>query len=142
MARNSSLADLPGLIEGASVGAGLGHRFLGHVERCAVILHLVDATEDDVVANWRIIRAELDAYGHGLGDKPEILALNKSDAVPADELARKRAKLKRAAKHPVLTMSGATGQGVAEVTSALLHAIHSAHEAAAEKAAAPALLTL
>src|SRR5690348_10774346 len=74
--------DLPGLIEGASEGAGLGHRFLGHVERCSVILHLIDGTEDDVVGNWRTIRRELDAYGHGLAGKPEIIGLNKADAVP------------------------------------------------------------
>src|SRR6201997_3400556 len=80
------LADLPGLIEGASEGAGLGHRFLGHVERCAVLLHLIDATEDDVVGNWRTIRSELDAYGHDLTEKPEIIALNKADALPEEEL--------------------------------------------------------
>ena len=80
------LADLPGLIEGASEGAGLGHRFLGHVERCAVILHLIDATEDDVVGNWRTIRGELEAYGHELTEKPEIIALNKADALTEEEL--------------------------------------------------------
>jgi GTPase len=132
------LADLPGLIEGASEGAGLGHRFLGHVERCAVLLHLVDATEENIVANWRTIRAELGAYGHGLTDKPEILVLNKADAVPEDELAKKRAKLKRAAKVPVFLMSGATGKGVDEVLTAVLHAVQAAREAAREKAPAPA----
>ncbi len=92
------VADLPGLIEGASEGAGLGHRFLGHVERCAVLLHLIDATEEDIVANWRTIRGELEPYGHDLIEKPEILVLNKADAVAADELTKKRAKLKRAAQ--------------------------------------------
>src|SRR5579862_7576142 len=132
------LADLPGLIEGASEGAGLGHRFLGHVERCAVALHLIDATEEDVVANWRTIRAELKTYGHGLAEKPEILVLNKADAVPEDELAGKRAKLKRAAKCPVFVMSGATGKGVNEVMTAVLQAVQAAREAARAKASAPA----
>ena len=124
------VADLPGLIEGASEGAGLGHRFLGHVERCAVLLHLVDATEADVVGHWRTIRGELEHYGHDLRAKPEITVLNKADAVDATELAAKRAKLKRATKHPVFTMSGATGHGVGEVLSAMLQAIQKAREAA------------
>jgi GTP-binding protein len=126
------LADLPGLIEGASDGVGLGHRFLGHVERCAVILHLVDATEEDVVGNWRVIRGELEAYGHGLTDKPEILVLNKADAVDEAELAKKRAKLKRASKCPVLTMSGVTGQGVDAAMTALLQTIQAARQAERE----------
>jgi len=132
------LADLPGLIEGAAEGAGLGHRFLGHVERCAVLLHLVDATEEDVVGNWRTIRSELTQYGHGLIEKPEILVLNKADAVPAEELAKKRAKLKRAAKQAVLTMSGATGEGIDAVLSALLQQVQAARAAAREKAEAQA----
>ena len=127
------LADLPGLIEGASEGAGLGHRFLGHVERCAVLLHLIDATEDDVVGNWRTIRGELDAYGHDLTEKPEIIALNKADAVPEEELTKKRAKLKRAAKRPIFVMSGASGRGIDEVLSALLQAVKEARAAEAEK---------
>ena len=137
------LADLPGLIEGASEGAGLGHRFLGHVERCAVLLHLVDATEEDVVGNWRTIRRELEAYGHDLVDKPEIIALNKADALTEEELTKKRAKLKRASKRPVFVMSGASGRGLDEVLSALLLSINAAREAAAEaekaKAAEPVL---
>ncbi|WP_289445125.1 GTPase, partial [Klebsiella pneumoniae] len=81
------VADLPGLIEGASEGAGLGHRFLGHAERCAVLLHLVDATEEDVIGHWRMIRAELEQYGHDLLGKPEITVLSKADAVDAAALA-------------------------------------------------------
>lgn len=127
------IADLPGLIEGASDGAGLGHRFLGHVERCAVMLHLIDATEEDIVGHWRTIRGELEAYGHGLTEKPEIIALNKADAVPAEELTKKRAKLKRAAKRPIFVMSGATGQGVDEVLTALLQTVQAARAAEAEK---------
>jgi GTP-binding protein len=127
------IADLPGLIAGASEGAGLGHRFLGHVERCAVMLHLIDATEKDIVGNWRTIRGELEAYGHGLTEKPEIIALNKTDAVPHEELTKKRAKLKRAAKRPIFVMSGATGQGVDEVLTALLQTVQAAREAEAER---------
>ena len=134
------IADLPGLIEGASEGAGLGHRFLAHVERCAVILHLIDGTEADLVGHYRTIRRELEAYGHGLAEKPEIIGLNKADAVPADELAKKRQKLKRAAKQPVLTLSGATGAGVPETLAALLAVIKEARaktEAAEAAAATP-----
>jgi GTP-binding protein len=109
------LADIPGLIEGASEGAGLGTRFLGHVERCGVLLHLVDATQDDVVGAWRTVRAELRAYGHGLARKKEIVALNKIDAVQADDLAAKRAALARACRKTVQLCSGVTGQGVPEI---------------------------
>jgi GTP-binding protein len=128
------LADLPGLIEGASEGAGLGTRFLGHVERCAVILHLIDATEPEPVKNWRLIRKELTQYGAGLEDKPEVIGLNKIDAVPPDELKAKIQKLKRAAKRPVLTLSGVTGEGVEAVTRALFEAVAEARAIeAAEK---------
>jgi GTP-binding protein len=126
--REFVLADLPGLIEGASEGAGLGHRFLGHLERCAVILHLVDGTEEDIVGAWRTIRRELERYGGGLAEKPEIIGLNKADAIPPAELAAKRRKLKRAAKREVMVLSGATGAGVPEVLNALLHAIDGARE--------------
>ena len=131
------VADLPGLIEGASEGAGLGHRFLGHAERCAVLLHLVDATEEDVVGHWRTIRGELEQYGHDLLGKPEITVLSKADAVDAKDLAAKSAKLKRAAKRPIFTMSGATGQGVEAVLTAVLQAIQKGREAASEAKAGP-----
>jgi len=127
------IADLPGLIEGASEGVGLGHRFLGHVERCAVILHLVDGTAEDVVGHWRTIRRELEAYGNGLTDKPEIIGLNKADAVPPEELAKKRQKLKRASKRRVLVLSGATGKGVGEAMATLYAVIKDERD----KAAAP-----
>ncbi|HZS84665.1 MAG TPA: GTPase ObgE [Stellaceae bacterium] len=130
------LADLPGLIEGASAGAGLGHRFLGHVERCAAILHLVDGTAADVVGAWRMVRRELEAYGHGLAEKPEIIGLNKADAVPPAEMAAKRNKLKRAAKREVLILSGATGNGVPATLHALRAAITAAREAARPATAA------
>jgi GTPase len=113
------LADLPGLIEGASDGAGLGHRFLGHVERCAVILHLIDGTEEDILGAYKLIRKELKDYGGGLIDKPEVIGLNKADAIPEDELKAKVAKLKRSSKRPVYVLSGATGAGVPPVLHAL-----------------------
>ncbi|HLJ64485.1 MAG TPA: GTPase ObgE [Stellaceae bacterium] len=125
------LADLPGLIEGASDGAGLGHRFLGHVERCAILLHLVDATSEDVVGDWRTIGRELAAYGNGLSEKPEIIGLNKADAVDPKELTAKRTKLKRASKAPVMILSGVTGQGVNDVMAQLLATIRAQRDAAA-----------
>ncbi|HUB95716.1 MAG TPA: GTPase ObgE [Stellaceae bacterium] len=125
--REFVLADLPGLIEGAGDGAGLGHRFLAHVERCAVILHLVDATQEDVVGAWRTIRHEVETYGHGLGQKREITALSKADAVTPRELAAKKAKLKRACRAPVLTLSGVSGAGVPVAMAALLEVIDAAH---------------
>src|SRR5690606_25772870 len=95
-AREFVLADIPGLIEGASEGAGLGDRLLGHVERCGVLIHLVDGTQDDVVDAYRTIRAELAAYGNGLDTKEEILCLNKIDALDPDTLAEKKAALEAA----------------------------------------------
>ena len=106
------LADLPGLIEGAHEGAGLGVRFLGHAERCSVILHLVDGTQSGIVEAYRTIRGELEAYGHGLSEKPEILVLNKIDAIEKSALSRKRAALAKASGGEVLTMSGVSGDGV------------------------------
>ncbi|HEY3911896.1 MAG TPA: GTPase ObgE [Stellaceae bacterium] len=116
------LADLPGLIEGASEGVGIGTRFLGHVERCAVILHLVDGTIDDVAAAYRAIRLELAAYGHGLAAKPEIVGLNKIDALDAETVAAKLRLLRRAAGPGAAAMplSGVAGAGVPEVLGALL----------------------
>ncbi|WP_300301056.1 GTPase ObgE [Ferrovibrio sp.] len=127
------LADLPGLIEGAAEGAGLGHRFLGHVERCAVILHLVDGTAEDPVAHWKLIRKELKAYGGGLDKKPEIIGLNKIDALSPDELKEKMTRLKRSAKRPVLALSGVSGEGIDAAVSQLYAVIAEAREA--EKAA-------
>jgi GTP-binding protein len=101
------LADIPGLIEGAHEGAGLGDRFLGHIERCRVLLHLVDATEDDPGANYLKVRAELEAYGHGLGDKPELVALNKCDALDELSIQEKKWALEKAAGRRVLAISGA-----------------------------------
>ncbi len=119
------LADLPGLIEGASEGVGIGTRFLGHVERCAVILHLVDGTIDDVAGAYRAIRLELAAYGHGLAAKPEIVGLNKIDALDDATVAARLGGLRRAIGpgRAVLPLSGVSGAGVPEVLSALLAAI-------------------
>jgi GTP-binding protein len=109
------LADIPGLIEGASEGAGLGVRFLGHVERTATLIHLVDATQDDVVEAWRTVRAELEAYGEDLGDKFEILALSKVDALDESTLEMQREALAEASGAPVRLVSGVSGQGVIEL---------------------------
>ena len=113
------LADIPGLIEGAHEGAGIGDRFLGHVERCAVLLHLVDATLDDPVEAYEIIRGELEAYGAGLAEKPEIVALSKIDAVPATELEKKAKALARAAADKPFKLSAVSGKGVQEALRAL-----------------------
>jgi GTP-binding protein len=117
------VADLPGLIEGAHEGAGLGTRFLGHAERTSVILHLIDGTESEIVRAYRIIRAELDTYGHGLQEKPEIIVLNKSDAIAKSALARKTAALEKASGAKVFVMSGVSGEGVEEVLRALARAV-------------------
>jgi GTP-binding protein len=122
------LADIPGLIEGAHEGAGLGDRFLGHVERCPVLLHLVDATGDDVAKAWRTVRKELKAYGHGLDGKAEVVALNKIDALAPGDIEAKRKKLARACKKPVHAISGVAGLGVREVLSVLLDHIRQARE--------------
>ncbi len=128
------LADIPGLIEGAHEGAGIGDRFLGHVERCAVLLHLVDATLDDPAEAYAIIRGELEAYGAGLEEKPEILALSKSDAVPAEELKRKAKALAKVAGTKPLVLSAVSGDGV----QAALRALASEIRAAREERKAPA----
>jgi GTPase len=106
------LADIPGLIEGAAEGAGLGTRFLGHVERCAALLHLVDATSEDVAGAYRTVRAEIAAYGGGLDETPEIVALSKIDALDDETLAERRAALSRAAGRPAIALSGVSGDGV------------------------------
>ena len=113
------VADLPGLIEGASEGAGLGTRFLGHVERCRVLLHLVDGTEADPAGAYRTVRDELAAYGHGIADKPEVLAISKADAIAPEALKKVRTALKRAAKKEPLVVSAVSGQGVPEVLRAI-----------------------
>src|SRR5206468_5975798 len=128
------LADLPGLIEGAHEGVGLGDRFLGHAERCATILHLVDGTGDAVAKTYKTIRAELEAYGHGLDEKPEIVALNKVDAIPERELAKKRAALEKACGHKVHVISGVSGEGINTVLRAMAREINRRRVERAEEA--------
>src|SRR5690348_6193233 len=127
------LADIPGLIEGAHEGAGLGDRFLGHVERCGVLLHLVDGAAGDVVHAWRTVRGELGSYGGGQADKPELIGLNKADAMTPREASARLAALRKASGRPVYLLSGATGQGVPEVLRALQDTIHEARRARAER---------
>jgi GTP-binding protein len=111
------LADLPGLIEGAAEGAGLGTRFLGHVERCVALVHLIDATNEGATEAYRTVRAELAAYGGGLSDKPEIVALNKVDAMTPADANRKRAALSRAIGKEVRLVSGVSGAGVRDLVN-------------------------
>ena len=129
--REFVIADIPGLIEGAHEGAGLGDRFLGHVERCRILLHLVDATSEDPAAAYRTVRDELAAYGNGLDEKPEIVALSKVDAIDDKARAKAAKALARAAGRKPLLLSAVSGEGVAEI----LHLL--AREIAAAKAADP-----
>jgi GTP-binding protein len=110
--RDFVLADIPGLIEGANEGLGLGTRFLGHIERCSILVHLVDGTQEDIKTAYKTIRAELAAYDDGLIDKPEIVVLNKIDALEPDDIKEKVKQLKRLSKAEVFTTSGVTGDGV------------------------------
>ncbi len=113
------IADIPGLIEGAHEGRGIGDRFLGHVERCAVLLHLIDGTSEDVAGDYRTIISELEAYGGHLADKPRVTVLNKIDALSEEERVAVRAELEKAADGPVLEMSGVSREGVTEVLRSL-----------------------
>jgi GTPase len=121
--REFVLADIPGLIEGASEGVGLGDRFLSHVERCRVLLHLVEGTSEDAGEAYKTVRHEIETYGHGLADKPEIVALSKADALDEDTLKDQLKKLKKASKRTPYVISSASGQGVQEVLQALLTVI-------------------
>ena len=113
--RDFVLADIPGLIEGASEGAGIGDRFLGHVERCGVLIHLIDGTQEDVGQAYRTIRGELAAYDERLAEKPEIVVLNKTDAIAPDDLKARLKTLKKLSGQDVLQISAVTGQGVDKV---------------------------
>ncbi|MBL4720336.1 MAG: GTPase ObgE [Alphaproteobacteria bacterium] len=127
------IADIPGLIEGAHEGIGLGDRFLGHVERCRVLLHLVDGTQEDVAGAYTTIRGELKAYGGDLVDKKEIVALNKTDAMSDAEFEEKQKALSAVTENPVMAMSGVSGSGVDDVLRALLSVVK--QERLAEKIA-------
>ena len=126
--REFVLADLPGLIEGAHEGTGLGDRFLGHTERCRVLLHLVDGTIEDAGAAYRTVRAELEAYGQGLSEKPEIVVLSKADAMTAELIKAQSAKLKKACRKTPLVVSAQSGEGVQEALRALARVIDAARE--------------
>ena len=140
--REFVLADIPGLIEGAHEGAGLGDRFLGHVERCGVLIHLVDGTAEKLGANYRTVRSELAAYSPKLAAKPELVCLNKIDALAPDEVERKARALARAVKAAggggrLLRISGATGKGVDRLIEAAFAAIESDREAQVAAEAQP-----
>jgi GTP-binding protein len=117
------MADIPGLIEGAHEGRGLGDTFLGPVERCAVLLHLVDGTAEDIAEDYRVIARELEEYGGGLAEKPRILGLNKIDALDAEARAAAVAALRAASGLPVMALSGVTREGVEDVLRALRRVI-------------------
>ncbi|NJC34205.1 GTP-binding protein [Sphingomonas jejuensis] len=121
--REFVIADIPGLIEGAAEGAGIGDRFLGHIERCRVLLHLVDADGEDPVAAYRTVMGELDAYGAGLADKPQVLALNKVDTLDEELTAELADMLRAESGADVLPLSGATGAGLDAVLDRLLEEI-------------------
>jgi GTP-binding protein len=120
------LADLPGLIEGAHEGAGLGDRFLGHIERCRVLLHLVDGTADDVAAAYRVVRSEVASYDQRLLRRPELVCLNKAEALTAEVAAERAARLAAAAQSEVYVTSGVSHQGHAEVLHAAWREIQGA----------------
>ena len=118
--REFVIADIPGLIEGAAEGAGIGDRFLGHVERCSVLLHLIDANDEDVATSYRTVRDELDAYGAGLVEKPVVVALNKVDTIDAELVAALSAELEAESGLPVLPLSAAGEIGIEAVLDALV----------------------
>jgi GTP-binding protein len=133
--REFVLADIPGLIEGAAEGAGIGDRFLGHVERCRLLLHLVDAAGEDPVEAWEVVRGELEAYGAALEDKPEILALSRADLAEADDLQAKQSALSDAAGTDPLPVSAPTGEGLELLLDRIIEAL--GDEAAPAPAEAP-----
>ena len=126
------IADIPGLIAGAHEGKGIGDRFLGHVERCSVLLHLVDGTSETVAEDHRTIIHELEEYGGHLADKPRITVLNKCDALDDEEQAERADALREASGGEVLEISGVTGEGTTEVLRALRSVIEAAKRAAIE----------
>ncbi|MCC0027796.1 MAG: GTPase ObgE [Zhengella sp.] len=128
-AREFVIADIPGLIEGAHEGTGIGDRFLGHVERTRVLLHLVSGREEDVAAAYRTVRHELEAYGHGLTGKAEIVALSQADLLDAEARAEKLAALGEACGRAPMLISAATGEGMEAVQRALMEIIEAARSA-------------
>jgi GTP-binding protein len=130
--REFVVADIPGLIEGAAEGAGIGDRFLGHVERCRLLLHLVDVAGDDPVAAWQIVRGELDAYGADLADKPEVVALSRSDLVDPKQLARVKKAVEKATGATAIPISAPTGEGIPALLDAIVERLGSDEPQAAE----------
>ncbi|MEQ8599018.1 MAG: GTPase ObgE [Devosia sp.] len=130
--REFVLADIPGLIEGASEGVGIGDRFLGHIERCGVLIHLIDGTNEDVAHTYQAVRHELAAYADVLADKPEILVLNKVDALTPEELKDKLKALKKVSRADIRQVSGVTGQGVEQVLFDVLAILDAEKAAIAE----------
>ena len=127
--REFVLADIPGLIEGAAEGAGIGDRFLGHVERTRVLLHLVDAAGEDPIEAYRVVRGELEAYGAGLEDKPEVLALSRADLVEPKDMAKLAKKLAKVAGVQPFVVSAATGDGLEPLLDAILDEVGGVKEA-------------
>jgi GTP-binding protein len=117
------LADIPGLIEGAAEGAGVGDRFLGHVERTRLLLHLVDASADDPIGAWRIVRGELDSYGAGLSDKPELIALTKTDLIDDKARAKVAKALAKASGATVFAVSAPLGEGLEPLLDAVIQGL-------------------
>jgi GTP-binding protein len=133
--REFVLADIPGLIEGAAEGAGIGDRFLGHVERTRLLLHLVDASGDDPAEAYRVVRGELDAYGAGLEGKREIVALTKSDMLDAKQLARLSKALARVAGSPPFPVSAPLNEGLEPLLDAVVGSLGAAAEREREERA-------
>lgn len=126
--REFVIADIPGLIEGAHEGHGLGDRFLGHIERCNTILHMIDATGEDIVEAYKTIRHELDSYGGGLSEKPEVIGLNKCDCLDEELISMLSEELRAVTTSPIIPISAATRFGVDDMLRALLKNIDQANE--------------
>lgn len=134
------LADLPGLIENAHLGAGLGHRFLGHVERCGVVIHLIDGTVEDVVESYQTIRHELAEYGFGIAEKAEVIGLNKCDALNKEEIKEKLAALAAVSPHAnIYPISGFAHQGIEPLLDKVLEYIHEHRRQRSDEAAEPTI---
>jgi GTP-binding protein len=131
--REFVLADIPGLIEGAAEGAGIGDRFLGHIERCGVLIHLIDASGDDPVSAYEIVHGELEAYGEGLDEKPQLVVLNKGDLLGPELMDDIAAQLREAAEvEHIFLISGATGEGVSTLLDAVLQILPAREAATAQ----------
>jgi GTP-binding protein len=135
--REFVLADIPGLIEGASEGAGIGDRFLGHIERCRALIHLIDATGDDPVEAWRVVQTELENYGEGLDEKPQLIALNKGDLLGQELMEDIANDLEEAGAGKPFIISGATGEGMEALLDAVLSMVVGVNKAVADETGEP-----